>query len=78
MILAELEMRFGTTAIGRGFITSQQLAEALGSQARDDLAGAKHRLIDKMLFDLGFVTLTQIEEIFVSMRLPSGFQVQWK
>ena len=69
MTVEELEIRFGTTAIGKGFITSQQLAEALEIQVRDDLAGGKHQLIGKILFDLGFLTLPQIEEVLVCIPL---------
>ena len=78
MIIEELDKHFGTTAVGKGFITSHQLVEGLEIQAREDLVGAKHRLIGKILFDLGFVTLPQIEEILASMSLSSGFQVQWR
>ena len=67
MIIEELENRFGAMAVGKGFITSHRLVKALEIQARDNLVGGKRRLIGKVLFDLGFVTLPQIEEVLASM-----------
>jgi hypothetical protein len=67
MIIEEFEKRFGTFAVGKGFITSQQLVQAFGIQARESLVGEEHRLIGKILFDLGFVTLPQIEEVLASI-----------
>ena len=72
MAFEELEKRFGTTAVGKGFITAQQLVDALEIQVREDLAGTKHQLIGKILFDLGFLTLPHIEEVLESMSLSSG------
>lgn len=51
-----------TVAVGKGFITSQQLREALEIQEAEDLVGKKHRLIGKILLDLGFVTPLQLKE----------------
>jgi hypothetical protein len=67
MIIEKLDNRFGTTAVGKGFITSHQLVEALEIQARENVAGKKRRLIGEILVGLGFVTLPQIEEILASM-----------
>lgn len=49
-------------AEGKGFITSQQLLEALEIQETEDLVGKKHRPIGKILLDLGFVTTLQLKE----------------
>jgi hypothetical protein len=69
MAFKELEKRFGTIAVEKGFITAHQLTDALEIQVREDLAGIKHRLIGKILFDLGFLTVSQIEEVLGSMSL---------
>jgi len=68
MTIEELEIRFGTIAVGKGFITSQQLVDALDVQVRELLVGAKHRLISEILHDLGFLTIDQIGRVLGSMR----------
>jgi hypothetical protein len=69
MTIQELEKRFGTIAVEKGFITLQQLVDALGIQVRENLAEAKHRLLGEILFDLGFLIQPQIEEVLKSMSL---------
>jgi hypothetical protein len=59
--------RFGTIAIEKGFITIDQLMDALEVQVREDLAGIKRRLIGRILYDLGFLTLPQMEVVLSSM-----------
>ena len=55
--MKQIEKRFGTIAVEKGFITIDQLLDALEVQVREDLAGKKHRLIGKILYDLGFLTI---------------------
>ena len=69
----KLEKRFGSTAVEKGYITLQELMDALEIQVREDLAGAKHRLIGRILFDLGSLTQPQIEEVLKSMSSSNGF-----
>ena len=69
MTLEELEKRFGATAVGKGFVTVDQLMEALQIQVRENIEERRHRLIGQILFDQGFMTLPQIEEVLTSMRL---------
>ena len=78
MTIEKLDIRFCTLAVEKGFITSHQLLEALEIQTKEDLMGKEHRLIGKILFDQGVVTLHQIEETLVSMSFSSGSQVQRK
>jgi hypothetical protein len=51
-----------TIAVGKGFIKSHQFVEALEIQAAEDRVGKKHRLIGRILLDLGFVTPLQLKE----------------
>ena len=69
MAIEDLEKHFGTTAVGKGFITFDQLMEALEIQEREDMEGKKHRLIGTIFFDMGFMTLPQIEEVLVCIPL---------
>ena len=65
--MKQIEKRFGTLAVEKGFITIEQLMNALEVQVREDLAGIKHRLIGRILYDLEFLTLSQIERVIGSM-----------
>ena len=69
MVIEELEKRFGTKAVEKGFINFDQLMEALEIQVREDMEGKKHRLIGRIFFDMGLMTLPQIEEVLVCIPL---------
>ena len=69
MAVKRVEKRFGTIAIEKGFITIDQLMDALEIQVRENLAKNKHRLIGEILHDLGFITLDQIDQVLASMSL---------
>lgn len=55
--------RFGDIALSRGFITAEQLKEALEEQQNEDRSEKTHRLIGRILFDKGLMTPGQIEEV---------------
>ena len=67
MAIKRIEKRFGTIAVEKGFITVSQLMDALEIQVREDVAGVKHRLIGRILYHLGFLTIPQIEQVLDSM-----------
>ena len=52
--------RFGMIAVGKGFVTADQLKEALTEQADDNLSYRPHRLIGRIFFDKGRITDEQI------------------
>ncbi|GAB6907490.1 hypothetical protein DESC_350030 [Desulfosarcina cetonica] len=58
-----IHKRFGTIAVEKRFITTEQLLEALKLQAEENIGTEKHRLIGQILFDLGYITESQIEEV---------------
>jgi hypothetical protein len=74
MKIEQIDKRFGAIAVEKGFITIDQLMDALEVQVREDLSGIKHRLIGRILFDLGFLSLQQINEVVASMNPPSGYR----
>ena len=43
--------------------------ESMAILAREHMEGKKHRLIGTILFDMGFVTLPQIEEVLTCIPL---------
>ena len=59
--------QFGKIAVDMGFVTAEQLTEALAEQAEDSLSNKPHRLIGRILFDHGWITRDQID--FVVLRL---------
>jgi hypothetical protein len=58
-----VEERFGTIAVKRGFVTKEQVLEAMKVQMERDLDGLEHRLIGSVLYSMGYVTLQQIDEV---------------
>ena len=68
MVVERIEKRFGTIAVEKGYITVEQLMDALDVQVREDLSGTKHRLVGKILYDLGFLTIEQIGRVLASTR----------
>jgi len=65
--------RFGQTAVERGFITPEQLKEALAEQVDDDLARKRHRLLGDILLEKNFMTADQIESVLdETLGLPAG------
>lgn len=56
-------LRFGQVAIDQGFITREQLQEALLEQFANDPYSShqQHKLIGEILFEKGWLTLHQID-----------------
>ena len=52
--------RFGKIAIDMGFVTAQQLKEAITEQVDDDLADKPHSPIGKILLENSWITKEQI------------------
>lgn len=65
--LERKQLRFGTIAIEKGFITKEQLMDAIGIQVGDELEHRAHRRIGKILFDLGYMSHEQIDEVLQEM-----------
>ena len=58
-----VELRFGIVAIDKGFITAEQLIEALRIQVMGDIEQGEHKLIGTILLEMGLVTGEQIDEV---------------
>ena len=63
MSLQNLERRFGITAVKEGFITADQLIEAISTQILEELEESGHRLIGEILFEKQYLTAAQIKEV---------------
>ena len=64
------EIRFGLVAIRQGFVTADQVVEALRVQIEEDLSTGKHRRIGTILLDQGLMALSQINEVLDFMGVP--------
>ncbi len=67
MAIQDLDKRFGTIAIEKGFISEHQLDTALTEQVKDDECGVEHRLIGTILREKGSITVTQIDIVLKEM-----------
>jgi len=59
--IQKLCYRFVNTAVKKGFITEDQLKDAMLKQLEDDLNERPHRLIGTILFEKGWITWQQID-----------------
>jgi tRNA U34 5-methylaminomethyl-2-thiouridine-forming methyltransferase MnmC len=67
------EKRFGLIAIEKGYLTPEQLIEALKVQVFEDINKKAHRLIGEILLDMDIMTANQIEEtVKVSLKSRVG------
>ncbi len=71
--MSQFQKRFGFIAVEKGFITADQLVEAFKVQVLEEIDKEKHRLIGAILFEHGFITLPQIDEVLESMQTLSAF-----
>ncbi len=55
--------RFGAIAIERGYITLEQLIEALSIQVIGEIDNGSHRLVGSILFEQDILTGSQLQEI---------------
>lgn len=67
-----MEKRFGILAVEKGFITADELIEALRVQVLEDIEKGKHRLLGRILLEQGLLTREQIEDVLqmLGKRLP--------
>ncbi|MBI2371514.1 MAG: hypothetical protein HYV08_15005 [Deltaproteobacteria bacterium] len=57
------EARLGVRAVRRGFVTKEQVIEAMRRQVEEDLEGRAHRRIGEILCELGYLNRSQLEEL---------------
>jgi hypothetical protein len=55
--------RFGKIGVDLGFLTSEQLKDALVEQINDNLANRPHRVLGAICFEHGWLTPGQIDQI---------------
>ncbi len=62
-----LEKRFGILAVEKGWVTPDQVIEALRIQVVEDVQKGRHRLIGRIFLEQGWMTITQIDELLASI-----------
>ena len=63
----QTDKRFGGIAVDKGFISTDQLVEALAIQATENVEEGEHRLLGQILVDMGFMTASQVDEVLETM-----------
>ncbi|MFC1823723.1 hypothetical protein ACFL9T_13515 [Thermodesulfobacteriota bacterium] len=61
------EKRFGMIAVEQGFVSSEQVSEALKLQLEENLEKNSHRFIGKILIDLGYLQQPQLKQVLELM-----------
>ncbi len=64
--------RFGMIAVSKGYVTADQLKEALTEQADDNISDRPHRLIGRIFFERGWITDEQIDLVLNELERSSG------
>ena len=67
------EKRFGVVAVEQGFITRDQLFEALKAQVDEDLDWGRHRRLGEILHQQGVMTREQIDEVLETLGVLERF-----
>jgi len=62
-----LTYRFGFMAVQIGFVTPEQVSNALEVQFDENVGAKKHRLIGEILVDMGFMDTSQVNKVLESM-----------
>ena len=65
-----MEKRFGLVAVQMGFITVDQLIDAIEVQTKEDVENGEHRLIGWILLEKGYITPSQVNEVLKAMKIP--------
>jgi diguanylate cyclase (GGDEF)-like protein/PAS domain S-box-containing protein len=59
--------KFGKIAVDMGFVTAEQVKEALAEQIDDDMNDKVHRLIGEIMFMKGWITFEQIDLVLLEL-----------
>lgn len=62
-LLEKYCVRFGKLAVEMGFISRNQLFWAMELQIKDDLSNKSHKVIGQILFEQGWMTPQQIDQV---------------
>jgi hypothetical protein len=66
------EKRFGTIAIEKGFITKEQLIDALRTQVEEEVEQGAHRFIGSILIEKKAINAEQLGTVCLELGLGLG------
>jgi hypothetical protein len=72
MKIVHLDKRFGILALEKGFVTADQVVDALKTQVEEDISSGTHRLIGRILLEKQVITLSQLDEVLGYMEKTMG------
>ncbi|MGD9162076.1 MAG: hypothetical protein PVG39_26930 [Desulfobacteraceae bacterium] len=61
------EVRFGKVAVDMGFITMDQMLNAIEVQVKENIAFGTHRKIGMILLEQGHITPEQVDKVLKEM-----------
>jgi len=59
--------RFAEIAVKKGYVSAEQVKEALSEQLDDNLNNRPHRLVGRILMDKGWMTPLQVDDLLSEM-----------
>jgi len=62
------EKRFGDVAVGKKFITLQQLIQAMTIQVQEEAKTGEHRLLGEILIGMGIMNPSQVNKVLSAMK----------
>ena len=65
--MKKIDKRFGVIAVEKGFITTDQLFDAIKIQLLEEIGNSNHRLIGEILQDKGYLSQLQVKEVLKSI-----------
>ncbi len=68
IMMDEFSSQFCKIAVDMGFVTAEQLTEALAEQAEDSFSNKPHRPIGNIFFKNGWITNEQINFVYYIMQ----------
>lgn len=62
------EIRFGNIAISKGFITGEQLVQAINTQIKMEVECGEHKLLGEILVDERVMKESQVKKVLKVMK----------
>ena len=59
--------RFGEIAVEKGFVTAEQVKQALTEQVDYAISNGRHRLIGQIFFEKGWMNFEQIDIVLIEL-----------
>ena len=67
MTKEQSEARFGVSAIQKGYVTLEQVVDALGVQAEENFSKGQHRRVGQILLEQELIDHAQLDEVLQTL-----------